>query len=319
MPNISITRRCSRGCAYCFASYERARDEAADMPRDIYEKALAFLKRSGIHDARLLGGEPTEHPAFREYVALALDRGFDVTLFTGGLMPDSSLECLCGIPPNRIIVVLNAVVPGLGPPEWVAAQDRVCRMLGEKVELGLTMDSPACNPFFLLDWIDNYSLRHRVRLGIAHPIVGATNASLRPQSVHVLGNRLVAFVDKVEEAGVEIDFDCGFTPCMFSHDFMVEHAAAARAIGSRCNPIIDILPEGVVIACYPLSCLGRMPLTNGSTRDELVSRFEEELNRLLPDGAYRDCALCKDRLSGYCDGGCRARRALRLRPAAVPS
>ena len=316
MPNISITRRCKRGCDYCFAMHERGRVEMLDMPRDVYERTLAFLQRSKIHDARLLGGEPAEHPAFREYVALALDRGFAVTVFTGGLMPDASLECLCQIPAGRITVILNAMVPGTDRAEWVVAQERVCQALGAKVELGITMHSPSSSPDHLLDWIARHGLRRRVRLGVAQPIWGGSNASLRPQSTRVLGGTLETFIGRAEKVGVEIDFDCGFTPCMFSHRFMEEHANLSLSIGSRCDSIIDILPEGAAIACYALSRVRRLPLTDSSTRDELIAMFDQELESLLPVGIYRDCVSCEHHSAGRCGGGCRARRALRLRPDA---
>lgn len=284
------------------------------MPRDVYEQALTFLQRSKVPDARLLGGEPTEHPVFHEYVARALDRGFAVTVFSGGLMPDAALECLHQSPPGRVTVVLNAMEPGADRAEWVVAQQRICQTLGTMIELGITIRSPACNPDYLLSWIEQHGLRRRVRLGIAHPIWGGTNASLRSQSTRVLGGTLEAFIGRAEQAGVEIDLDCGFTPCMFSRRFIEEHAALAQSIGSRCNPILDILPEGAVIACYALSRVRRLPLTNTSMRDELLARFDQELSRMLPTGAHRDCVFCEYRSNGLCRGGCRARRALRLRP-----
>lgn len=297
--------------------HERGRNAVADMPRAVYEDALAFLRRSGVPEARLLGGEPTEHPAFCDYVELALERGFAVTVFSGGLMPAAALECLSRIPPSRLTVVLNAVEPGTEHVDWVREQERVCRRLGRAVELGVTLQSAACSPDRLLDWVRQYGLRQRVRLGVAHPIWGGANASLRLQSARRLGAALEVFVDRAQRAGVTVDLDCGFTPCMFSLRFLEEHAGLAAAIGSRCNPIVDILPEGTAIACYALSRFRRLPVTCHSTRDELTSRFDSELARWLPAGVSRDCDACDFRMDGRCGGGCRARRALRLRPDAT--
>jgi len=287
------------------------------MPRDVYEGALAFVERSEVPVVRLLGGEPTEHPAFADYVELALERGFRVTVFTGGLMPDSSLECLRRLGPAGVDVLLNAAVPGSDDAACVAAQERVCAALGPQVQLGLTLRSPANGLGFLMDLIDRHGLRRRVRLGVAHPIWGGANASLRPQGALAVGSAVEAFVHTAEAGGVEIDFDCGMTPCMFSREFLASHAALSASIGTRCNPIIDVLPEGSVISCYALSRFRRVPLTGGSTRDGLVAMFDEELELLLPIGVYRDCALCEFRSSGRCNGGCRARRASRLRPDAL--
>ncbi len=284
------------------------------MPRAVFENALAFLRRSGIPEARFLGGEPTEHPSFGEYVELALARGFAVTVFTGGWMAASALAGLRRIAPDRLTVVLNTADPGTDSPVLLEAQHAVCRALGACVELGLTFTTPAPHPDHLLAWIEEHGLRRRIRLGLAHPIWGGANRYLRPQAVRHLGAQLETFAAAAGRAGVELDLDCGFTPCMFSARFLEKHPDLARNVGTRCNPIVDILPEGDVIACYALSRAGRRPLTEQSTHGEIGARFEQDLARRLPTGAYRECAACEYRARGLCGGGCRARQALRLRP-----
>ena len=69
MANISITSVCNRHCEFCFAGPTRnGIDPVAHMPLHRFEEALDFLGRSGISEARLLGGEPTLHPDFDRVV-----------------------------------------------------------------------------------------------------------------------------------------------------------------------------------------------------------------------------------------------------------
>jgi radical SAM protein with 4Fe4S-binding SPASM domain len=314
VPNLSITRRCRRNCSFCFAAHERGREGVLDMTRDDYEDALAFLERSQVPDVRILGGEPTEHPAFAEFVDLAVARGLRPTVFTGGLMPDEALDYLGSVPAGRVTVVLNTALPGVEPDAWIEAQERVCSRLGPRVEPGVTLTTSTFRPDFLLDLVERYGLRRRVRLGMAHPIWGGRNQSLHSRAARAAGRMLERFIEAAEEAEVEVDLDCGFTPCMFSRGFLETHALLAESVGTRCNTIVDILPEGDAIACYALSRFLRLPLTNRVTRDELVSIFDGEVDRLIPEGAYKECAWCEYRAEGRCGGGCRARRALRLRP-----
>jgi len=260
-----------------------------------------------------MGGEPTEHPAFGDYLALALERGFAVTVFTSGLMPDTALGCLRATPPDRVAVILNVAVPNNDQNEWVTAQARVCRDLGARVELGLTLAPGALDPSFLLPWIEERGLRRRLRLGLAHPILGAENASLRTPLLRNLGVVLEPFVAKAIEAGVAVDFDCGFTCCMFSARFLENHAELFPAIGMRCNAILDLLPEGEAIACYAMSRWRRLPVDGESTRDGLIKLFEKDWEGALPIGMYRECATCAHLAHGRCTGGCRARRMRRLR------
>ena len=76
--------------SYCFAGAYLAtsRDQgAAFIDAAAFEQRLDFLERSGIPEARLIGGEPTLHPAFPDLVAAARSRGLRITVFSHGLMP----------------------------------------------------------------------------------------------------------------------------------------------------------------------------------------------------------------------------------------
>ena len=91
MSNISITARCNRQCPYCFTGFTK-HGENRDMDRDMFLRALPYLTRSGIDQARLIGGEPTLHPDFIWMAGKALESGFRLMVFSNGLMPPSFLS-----------------------------------------------------------------------------------------------------------------------------------------------------------------------------------------------------------------------------------
>jgi len=311
------------------------------MSPETYEAALAFLERSSVTEARLLGGEPTEHPRFCEYLSQALERSFQVMVFSGGLIPQQALDFLVDLPADSISVALNSADPAVEPRGLVDRQREVCRALGENVILGFNIISPDQDPTFLFDWVIEGDLCRSIRLGLAHPIWGGANVHYRlrgPRLIPLL-ERLVA---KGTQLGVNVGFDCGFTPCLFSRQFVDAHAdmflhgndgeaapglqnatcddpAAQRveSIGVRCTPVVDILPEGDCIACYALSRFHRLPLPSEGNRSDLVRSFDDELTSTLPVGLHRECAQCGYRAQGMCGGGCRARRTQRLRPNAM--
>lgn len=336
MANISITRRCRRQCGYCFAKHELHRSALVDMLPETYAKALAFLKRSGIPEARILGGEPTEHPLFCEFVEQARAAGFRILIFSGGLIPEPALAYMTALPAAGFSMVLNAADPAADRPELLLRQEQACRRLGEKILLGVNIHSWTQDPTYLLDWIEKYNLRRNVRVGIAQPIWGGANTYFRLRHPRPVGV-LEAFYQVAENAGIRVHFDCGFTPCMFTRAFLDAHAdlfqasglaappaapsqgpAATgellEAVGIRCNPVIDILPEGDAIACYALSRACRLPMPEQGTQGDWAAAFDRELSAILPPGSFRECASCDYRAKGMCGGGCRARRALRLRP-----
>ena len=51
-----------------------------------------FLKTSGQRHISLLGGEPTIHPECVDFILYLLERNFDVTIFTNGILSPSRLE-----------------------------------------------------------------------------------------------------------------------------------------------------------------------------------------------------------------------------------
>ncbi len=308
------------------------------MPPETYEASLDFLERSGFPEARLLGGEPTEHPLFFDYVNLALERGFRVLVFSGGVVSREALRFMAGLPEEQFSVILNSANPHRDSARLVARQKEMGQMLGRKLMFGVNICSSDENPAYILDWVREFDACRTVRLGIAHPIWGAPNTYFRlrgPRMIPLLEH----FVDEAADVGIDVGFDCGFTPCMFSREFVDSRnelfachavggctpdtsvnatsllASRMEGIGIRCGSIVDILPEGQCIACYSLSRFCRVPLPPPQkSRNDLVSFFDRELEAVLPAGVYPECLMCLFREQGLCNGGCRARRALRLRP-----
>lgn len=338
MANLSITRRCRRGCSYCFAKHERERDGVVDMPSDVFDRGVSFLERAGIPEVRLLGGEPTEHPEFREYVSRARQRGFRVVVFSGGLIPENALEYIASLPTEDFQLILNAADPSVDPGGLVRQQERLCGILGDKVMLGINIGSFGQRPVHLLHWIGQYGLQRTLRVGLTHPTLGGSNAWLRIPNPRVVG-LLEGLYAAAAQAGIHIGFDCGFTPCMFSESFVRENrdlfsapptgdldrraapvegggspARPQRASIGRCSSVIDVLPDGTCIACYALSRVLRIPLPERADRKDLLHTFETKLTSMVPSGVFRACGRCRYLENGMCDGGCRARRAMRLRP-----
>lgn len=347
MANLAITRRCLRGCAYCFAADERARGAVSDMSPEVFEAALDFLERSGVPDARLLGGEPLLHPDFGALARRALERGFALTVMTGGLVSDAALTELAALAdgaPTAVTVFLNAALPGRDDPALVAAQERILEALGPKVELGVTLSpgaassdsepsrasapasAPSAPPIppiadFLLDRIARYGASRSIRVGIAHPIWHGANASAATADLRSLGHDIESLVARAEAADVRVGFDCGLTPCMFSPDFAAGHPRLMAQTGTRCGPIVDVLPEGDAIACFALSRAPHVPLGADATRApatrapatraDCVAAFDAWFEAQPHSGIFEDCEACAHRATGRCGGGCRARQLAR--------
>jgi MoaA/NifB/PqqE/SkfB family radical SAM enzyme len=300
MANLSLTAQCNRSCAYCFA--RGALDGRAAMTRALFERLLDLLERSGVGDARLLGGEPTLHPQFTCFLERALERGFRVRVFSNAMMPARALAALASVPADRVSVLVNAAAPS--SPEEQAVQQRVLARLGLRASLGLNIHSPAFEPRFLIDWTERYGLSWSLRFGLAHPVAGGANQFLRPRHYRAVGKRLAEFAPEAAARGIAVGFDCGFVPCMFPAGSLAAMGKTEAEVGNCCGAIPDILPDGVAAPCYPLARIASRPFDYAPTLAELRARLDRDIEPLRAPGVFAQCAQCPTRRAGACRGGC---------------
>lgn len=308
MANLSVTLQCNRNCTYCFAPATRGKGESIGLPmsRTTFLRALDFLGRSDIDQVRLLGGEPTLHPDFEWLVTQALEQGFRLLVFSNGLMPEAALCCLEEAPPERVSVLVNIHLPYEQDPYEAQCQTETLGRLGRRAFIGFNIHIAAPNLDFLLHLIEQHHLSRSVRLGLAHPCVGGSNRYLRPKDYAWVGRRIAGFVQKASECGVTVEFDCGFVPCMFPADFLDLPDVNPAAIGLRCGPVPDILPNGSVVPCYPLASAWCLSLSDERDSPHLRGRFERQMQPYRMLGIFRQCATCAWRVAGQCLGGCLA-------------
>lgn len=316
MANLSITTLCNRDCVYCFARSARASVPAPSthMSPALFDKALDFLARSGIDRVRLLGGEPTVHPAFPELVAKALSRDMSLLVFSNGLMPEPAIRCIEEAPAGSIEILVNASDGCAAPDVESERQKEILRRLGTRAMLSVNLHHAGIDPSFTLRWIREYGLASNVRVGLAHPSLGSDNSWLRPRQYRAVGERLAPFVAECRQQGVSIDFDCGFVPCMFPEGVLESLGLSAGDIGRRCSPVLDILSDGQVVCCYPLAALHREALTENVDAECLRRTFEESFSRYRPAGVLPQCSACALKRQGDCLGGCLAAAMERMRP-----
>lgn len=286
------------------------------MTLDEFQQSLDFLGRSGVKDATLLGGEPTIHPNFCEMVDLALSQDFRVLVLSGGVIPEKVLHHLEQTDPGRVSMMLN-VIP---PVEGYSQRDRDCqsevmRRFGSRLALGINIDSPTVPLDFLLDYIAEYSLEPIVRMGLAHPIAGGMNSHLHPRDYPAVGRQVADFAFRAQDAGVHLEFDCGWVPCMFPDGALESLGITPHQIGLRCNPIIDILPGLQTISCYPLASVAKAPLPVTEDGPWLADHYTTALESHRPLMLYRHCTSCDWLARGECVGGCIAGSMKRLRSA----
>jgi MoaA/NifB/PqqE/SkfB family radical SAM enzyme len=311
MANLSITNVCNKKCVYCFANDTRNEFGKTYIDTETYEKALGYLERSGIRQARILGGEPTLHPKFISFVSKALEKGFDIMLFTNGLMSKKILDYLSSIPKKRISVLLNTIHPDENNPQGVKRQKEVMKNLGNVLIPGVNIYSAKQDLDYLLEYVVKYKLRKEIRIGISHSVMSQNNVFLHPKDYHKIGNQLVKFKIKAQKIGIELGFDCGFVPCMFPGEHFDLLSKELKKAGTCCHPIIDMLTDGSFISCYPLNNFLKIKIDDKIVAKDLIDTFEEALQPYKEVGIFPYCRSCP-LFNKRCNGGCMSFRIQRF-------
>lgn len=325
MANLAITSVCNQRCDYCF-TVDHFEDELGShgpggmqangrfLSMGAFEARLDFLRRSQIPEVRLLGGEPTLHPRFPALIELAAAKGMQVVVFTNGLMPESALDCLASLPPDRCTVMVNVNQPGGTNPNGSHQRRlRTAQRLGQRALLGFNIYQPGFQLDFLIPFIAEAGCKPAVRLGMAHPCLSGDNLYIHPAQYRTIAVKIVRFARAAAGYGVTLDLDCGFVRCMFSDADLDALRAAGAKVGWRCSPILDIDLNGDVIHCFPLSRLTSLPLAPDSDATAMRAALEEWTEPYRKAGVFKECSTCHFKATGECPGGCLAATMRRFR------
>jgi radical SAM protein with 4Fe4S-binding SPASM domain len=311
MSNLSITTRCNQNCPYCFAGDSRgAIGSATMMSRETFLRAVEYLRRSKIRQVRLLGGEPTLHPDFAWMTETAIAEGFDLLVFSNGLMSEAIVRHLEEVPDDRLCILLNTLDPVRGITSNVRRQRAVMQRLRKRVMLGVNIYTRGQPLDHLLDNIEAFELKREIRVGLAQPLLTRQNRYLHPKFYLDVGKALVDFHHRAAQRGIRLGADCGFVPCMFPPQAWDSLEDLLERSGRCCHPNLDLLPDGRFISCYPLHDLKQIPLDEATTAEELIRQFEQARSGVRELGVFpfcRDCPLFGQR----CNGGCAAMKMRR--------
>ena len=316
MPNVLLTQSCVRSCPYCFARKHMAESSRDDILswNDLIYIADLFLS-SGENKFRLLGGEPTLHPHFNDMLIYLLERNFDVTVFTSGIMTDRLLDDMASlfrdVPFERLTFICNMNDPGKTRTSLAETESvgRFLRMFGDRIIPGFNIYRKDFELDFLLRAINEFGLRRHIRLGIAHPIVGKKNLFVSLSDIDAIIERLFDYVPLFERLRIKPGLDCGFPLCRFTDAQLAWlYRFTGRNSDFGCGPPIDIGPDMSVWPCFPLSSFQKRSLYEFTSLRELSEYYLRlhDIVRIEVGGVFEECDHCRFREDHLCMGGCLA-------------
>jgi len=314
MPNLLLTEKCVRACPYCFAKeYLKASNKdllswenliyIADLFESSHEKHLS-----------LLGGEPTLHPDFIDFVLYLYQRKFHVNVFTSGILSDKNLnaakEYLLKVPVENLSFVCNYNHPNSSTDAETAQINKFFKQFAKYISLSFNLYQREFDFTFLVDAILKYELKKHIRLGLAQPIPGQKNECLSLEEIQELAPKFRTQSEILEKNRISIGFDCGMPLCIFSNEDIGRFFKLnGGRVAFSCGPAIDIGPDMQVWACFPLANYEKKSLYDFNNAAEINNYFSNlhQQIRKQKSGIFEACNTCTYLKEDLCKGGCLAR------------
>ena len=301
MANIILTNVCNAYCAFCFA-LEQAKSPGHFLSLDDFTTRISFIRASDQSQIRLMGGEPTLHPKFKEIVDLIISNGMTAILFSNGYISDTRLQYLESLPVEKIALLVNLNA------KWYAPNSEVQRLevftaLNKKITLGFTILNPIFDLTQYFEWIKTYQLQPKLRLGLAQPTLFGDNQYLSPKLYKKAAQSILINAYHAHRQNIQLEFDCGFVRCMFTEEEWHQLDTFGVVSECRCAPNLDIDLDGHIFHCFSLSQIST-PLNQHQTINAAYSQIEDQIKNFRESGIYPNCSTCQEKINGQCSGGC---------------
>jgi len=320
MPNLLLTEKCIRACPYCFAKeyLKESKDNILSWENLIYVADL--LEASNEKHLSLLGGEPTLHPDFVDFVLYLIERRVKVNVFTSGIMANNTLETakkyFLNIPIENLSFTCNYNHPKTSTANETKQINKFLKSFSKNITLSFNLYQPEFELRYLVDAILKYDLKKHIRLGLAQPIPGQKNECLSLQEVREIAKTLRNQLDLLEKHRITLGFDCGMPMCIFSDEDLGRLFKLNRGrVMFSCGPAIDIGPDLQIWACFPLSNYEKKSLYDFNSMDEIRRYFAEKQKSRRAEsrkgkkekgrkGIFDECNSCVHFTENLCNGGC---------------
>jgi len=272
-----------------------------------------LFEASGERRFPLLGGEPMLHPEFINFVIYLLERNFEVTVFTSGILTGKLLfeatTALSNVRPERLTFICNLNDPQMthSPLAEVECVRRFLGHFGDRITPGFNVYRADFRLDFLFQYIREFGLRRHIRVGIAHPILGRKNRYLSLSDIDLVFERLFFYAPLFERLRIRPGLDCGFPLCRLSDSqlgWLYRYTGGKSDFG--CGPVIDIGPDMTVWPCFPLSSFHKRSVFEFNSIREMHDYYRglHDMIHVEVGGIFEECDNCLFREEQLCAGGC---------------
>jgi len=311
MSNLLLTEKCVRSCPYCFAKEYLKESKANNLSWENLIYVADLFESSNEKHLSLLGGEPTLHPHFVDFVLYLHQRQFHVNVFTSGILSTQKLKVaeqyLSKIPVENLSFVCNYNHPDTSTEIEIRQINRFFKTFAKYISLSFNLYQKDFDFGFLVDAILKYDLKKHIRLGLAQPIPEQKNVCLTLNEIQNIAENISNQLDILEYHRIVLGFDCGMPMCIFRDEDIGRLFKLNRGkVVFSCGPALDIGPDMQVWGCFPLANHEKRSLYDFDTVEEIKNYFSAQNNSLRSErkGIFEACKTCTYFEEKLCAGGC---------------
>jgi organic radical activating enzyme len=264
-----------------------------------FKKVLDFQEKSNISDVRLLGGEPTIHPQFKEIVEEAYKRRHvkHIQLFTNGLFNYATFEVLKEASKYvSISVLINYNSPKiLGPKKVEKIESNISKLVKiGQVTLGINFYKPDQE----YEYIIKSSLKHRLN-NVRFAVVIPNTIQKAQEDIKGYFSSftplLIKFFGVCAMSRLSAKPDCNNTPLCIWDDEQLRLLAMVGQSTLKinlCKPVIDVKTDLSVIRCFGMSDT-QANLEDFNNIGEVDRYFQERVDKQYDNvDIFEECKAC---------------------------
>jgi MoaA/NifB/PqqE/SkfB family radical SAM enzyme len=307
--NINLTTYCNLKCPYCFARdlWESAGNEPDDKEISIknLKNVIDFMKKSGVREFRMIGGEPTLHSRFKEVYDIVSKNGFWVTIFSNGTIAKEKTEFLAK-QKNISSIIINIQHPAVYSLKQREMLNFTLSKLNKFINLGFVVYKTDFNARFIIKLVEKYNLRDSVKFSIAAPSLKNKNVYVELKNHKKVIRRLLELSRIFRRHNIAWYPDTTFMWCFFTKKQLDElYLNVGFKPVNFCHPVLEVAPNLTVYRCYGTASLSNPKLKITDFKDDKDARsyfFRKEM-LLKNAGVLKGCLRC-DLKGEVCGAGC---------------
>lgn len=307
--NVNLTTYCNLKCPYCFAVdlWESAGNKWGDKEISIknLKTVIDFMKKSGLREFRMFGGEPTLHTRFEEVYDIVSKNSFTVVIFSNGIIAKGKVEFLSK-QKNLDGIVINVQYPNSYSSKQYEMLNFTLSKLNKFINLSFVVYKVDFNADFIINLIEKYNLRRQVKWSIAAPCYKSKNVSIKVEDHKKVIGRLVEHSRRFKRHRIHWYLDTTFMWCLFKKEQLDElyHNVGFEPI-NLCMPVLEVTPNLTVYRCYGTASLTnpKLKITDFKDEKEALTYFLKKELFLKRIGIFNECFRC-DLRGRVCGAGC---------------